>query len=49
MHGEVGVGPSKDGREVIFEGAHGSFCCVASVAVGWDKLEVHLFIMEEIF
>ena len=42
MHGEVGVGPSKDGREVIFEGAHGSFCCIASVATRWYQFALTL-------
>jgi hypothetical protein len=48
VDGEVGVGATKDGHKVVFEGPDGSFGRVASMKMWWGQLEVNFLVGEEV-
>jgi hypothetical protein len=46
---EVFVDAAEAGDEMIFEGTYGAFGGIAAVYAGWGKLEVDVFLTEELF
>ena len=49
MHGEFRISASKNGQEVILEGADGKFGCIAPVLMCWHELIVDLLLFDVVF
>ena len=48
MNGKVLVHTAQAGDEVILERADGAFGSIATMDVGWSKLEVNIFLNKEV-